>query len=170
VTDNVGSPSISLVAHSAGGLIARNYVKQYDPTNRVKKVIMTGVANYGTKLDSTGTDYDVGSTFLAGLNAGDVSKTGVDYWSFTTSVDNIVFPYENQQLPRTAGTTSTSLSYPYVKHPIPGVLPDPQVTNLIIQEQCPWALIPHVGMTGTAPVQNAIAQALQGRRTITVPC
>jgi hypothetical protein len=44
------------------------------------------------------------------------------------------------------------------------------VTNLIIQEPCPWALIPHIGMTATGPVQRAIAQALEGKPTITVTC
>ena len=170
VTKNVGTTSIALVAHSAGGLIARNYVKTVDGGSRVTKVMRAGVANYGTLFASADSDYAIGSTFLASLNAGDVSVGRVGYWSLTTTVDNIVFPFENQQLPRTGGTNTITLSYPYQKHTIPGTLPDAQVTNLIVQDQCPWSLVQHIGMTSSASVQAAIDQALRGIRTITIPC
>jgi hypothetical protein len=170
VNGTVTTTQLALVAHSMGALIARNYVATIDFGSRVTKVIMAGAANYGTVLNSAGTDYAVGSPFLNQLNSGDVSVGNVDYWSFTTSVDNIVFPYENQRLPRTAGTTSTALSYPYQTHPIPGALSDPKITNLIIQTQCPWSLVQHIGMTSSATVQGAIDQALRGIRAIALTC
>ena len=167
----VKTSSVVLVAHSAGGLVARNYVKTVDKGARVKKVLLNGVANYGTVFLSQGNDYEVGSTFLAGLNAGDVSVGSVRYWPIITVYDEIVWPYENQVMPRTGGTRSTSVSFPYVKpNPFPGLgAPDPQITNVILQESCPTLYVPHIGMTKANAVQTVVGQILDDK-PISVPC
>ena len=169
VAQQVPTGNLALVAHSAGGLVARDYVKRTGGA-RVTKLIMAGVANYGTVVLSGGNDYEVGSPFLAGLNSGDVSVGTVGYWSFTTVWDMVVAPYENQLLPRASGTRDINVTIPYVPHEVAGVLPDPQVTNVVIQNQCPTSSVGHIGMTKNATVQSGIIQALAGSRNITLPC
>jgi len=169
VAQQIPTGNIAIVAHSAGGLVARDYIKRTGGA-RVTKLVMAGVANYGTVVFSSGNDYEVGSAFLNGLNTGDVSVGTVGYWSFTTVWDTIVAPYENQLLPRTSGTRTIQVSIPYVPHEVAGVLPDPQVTNVVIQDQCPSSTVGHIGMTKNATVQSGIVQALAGERHVVLPC
>lgn len=51
ITDNTGWPKVDIVAHSMGGLVARQYIESDDYQNDIDQLIMLGTPNIGAPED-----------------------------------------------------------------------------------------------------------------------
>jgi len=157
--DNVraqtGAAKVDLVSHSEGGLVARAYVKYEGGAAEVDSLITLGTPNYGTaaaniiRFFTLGTcagvtaceQMTLGSSFLAGLNAGDDSIGSVQYTNIATVVDELVQPYRTSFL--AAG--------------------DGNITNRTLQSEC-WARFPgHLGLIIDGAVYSGVQDALAKR-------
>lgn len=145
-----GADKVDIVAHSQGGLVARQYVKFDAGADHVRNLISLGSPNHGTlaawATTLIGADEDgfvagaqmsPGSDFLTQLNEGDDTIGDVRYTSFYTDTDAVVFPATTAKLADGA-------------------------TNIRIQDQLPDSQVGHNGMPFDPAVQNGILDALRG--------
>jgi triacylglycerol lipase len=146
---SLGASKVDVVGHSEGGLVARYYLKSLGGTTNVQRYISLGTPQYGTAIaniirflargDCIGItacqQMAVGSTFLAGLNAGDDTPGAVRYTAIRTAQDELVRPVDNARL-------------------------DDGATNLLIQSRCPLRIVGHLGLILDGTTYTAIHQAL----------
>jgi triacylglycerol lipase len=150
VRSETGADKVDLVAHSQGGLVARQYVKFDGGADHVRNLVGLGVPNHGTvaawgaSLLGMAEDGFVaaeqmspGSDFLTQLNEGDDTIGDVRYTTFWTDHDAVVLPAESAHL-------------------------DDGATNVRIQEQLPNNEVKHNRMSSDPAVQNGILDALRG--------
>lgn len=157
-----GSAKVDLVGHSAGGLVARDFVKTAGGAAVVDKVITLGTPHYGTinadigaffglgpcALITACSQLTLGSSYLAGLNAGDDSIGSVRYWAFATKTDEVVQPYRNAFLNSADGN----------------------IVNTAIQDQCRLRFVGHAGLILEGTPYSGVRQALQGSTRIRLNC
>jgi triacylglycerol esterase/lipase EstA (alpha/beta hydrolase family) len=156
VLRRTGATDVDLVGHSQGGLVAREYVRDFGGASSVDKVIGLGTPNHGTAVAEAGRDDDcvacgqmaVGSAYLESLNAGDDSVSDVRYWQFASRTDLVVKPY------------TTSFLDPA----------DGAVVNVAIQDQCWLRPVGHVGLVVDGAVFSGVRRALAGETTIRLDC
>jgi triacylglycerol esterase/lipase EstA (alpha/beta hydrolase family) len=153
---------IDLVGHSAGGLVARDFVKTAGGAAVVDKIVALGTPHYGTINADIGSFFGIGpcafitacsqltlgNSYLAGLNAGDDSIGSVRYWSFATKTDEVVQPYRNAFLDTSDGN----------------------IVNVAIQDQCWFRFVGHAGLILEGPTYTGVRQALQGNTRIRLNC
>ncbi len=172
VLDGTGAQDIDLIGHSQGGLVAREYVRAdvdagEDP--HVDSLISLAAPHYGTALanlhevfgqeDCLGieacVDMSQNSDFVNELNAvdgvadatpddtpgNDGGPGDVEYTNFYTIYDELVRPVANASL---SGNGST---------------------NLMIQRQCWFRFVEHLGMILDGAVYSGVEDALEHRRT-----
>ncbi len=150
-----GAPQVDIVAHSQGGLVARQYLRFEGGTgpggNKVGKLVTLAATNHGTTLsgiasldrvlrDGLGVnldpllDYPVGvsgveqvfdSPFLRNLNAGGDTEPGIDYTVLATRYDEVSSPYEWTFLTPGPGAT---------------------VQNITVQDRCPSDFSEHLSL------------------------
>jgi triacylglycerol esterase/lipase EstA (alpha/beta hydrolase family) len=136
---------VDLVGHSQGGMMPRYYLKFLGGAAKVQNLVGLAPSSHGTTLDGLVTlagrfgiagvtnatvgalcqscvQQEVGSSFLANLNAGGDTVPGVTYTVIESKYDEVVTPY-----------TSAFLSGPNVK-------------NITIQNQCPLDFDGHIGI------------------------
>jgi triacylglycerol lipase len=155
------SDKVSLIGHSLGGLVARDYVRFAGGAAKVDKLITLGTPNQGTysangwmilTMGCIGApscvQMAVGSTYLASLNAGDDAVGDVQYWTFASQYDEFVYPYRNAFL----GTASG------------------HVVNTAVQDQCWNRTLGHIALTTDLAVYSGITQALAGQRNLWLNC
>jgi triacylglycerol lipase len=161
VRAQTGAAKVDLVGHSEGGLVARAYLKYYGGAAEVDSLITLGTPNYGTvaanivRVFSLGTcvgitaceQMTVGSSFLAGLNAGDDSVGTVAYTSIATVMDELVQPYTNSFLNAADGN----------------------ITNKALQSQCFLRVVGHLGLIADGAVYSGVKDALE-KQPITFSC
>ncbi len=155
VRASTGAPKVSLVGHSQGGLVARDYVKTRGGSTKVDKIISLGAPNHGTSLANLASfiglgncigivgcqQMAIGSSYLSSLNAGDDSIGDVRYTNIASKLDEVVTPY----------TTSFLNSS------------DGNITNVAVQSKC-WArIVGHVGLILDGTVYSGVRQALAGQ-------
>ncbi len=160
VKARTGATRVDLVAHSMGGLVSRDYIKNLGGAANVDSLVMLGTPNNGTLLAAVGTfltfgsclgitacrQMATGSSFLAQLNAGDASPGGVSYTDITTRVDELVIPYTSAFLPT-----------------------DGNVSNVVVQNQC-WLRWPgHLGLILDGAVYDGVRDALR-HETVRMNC
>src|SRR3989344_3619693 len=91
-----GRSKVNIVSHSMGGLVARDYIKNFGGDASVNKLIMIGTPNHGIygQVDSfcsvTGATTECGqmksdSQFIASLNSGDETYGNVEYYTIAGS-------------------------------------------------------------------------------------
>lgn len=148
VLATTGAEKVDLIGHSQGGLLARYYVKELGGVDTVDTVITLGTPNYGTELAdgtlSSGTSDDciacaqmaVGSEFLNALNEGDDTIGSVEYTTIYTTFDPVVRPVENAAL-------------------------EDGATNVLVQDQCRFRLVEHIGLIFDGAVYSGIRDALE---------
>lgn len=161
VRTSTGAPKVSLVGHSQGGLVARDYVKTRGGSTKVDKIISLGAPHYGTAIANIAAflgfgncigivacqQMAIGSSYLSGLNAGDDSIGDVKYTNIASKLDEVVNPY----------TTSFLNSS------------DGNITNVAVQSKC-WArVVGHVGLILDGTVYSGVRQALAGQ-SISLNC
>jgi triacylglycerol esterase/lipase EstA (alpha/beta hydrolase family) len=136
-----GARKADLVGHSQGGMMPRYYLQRLRGAARVRNLVGLSPSNHGTTLDGLFTLRDffpgadaffancpaceqqrAGSPFLTELNSGGETVRGVRYTVIQTEYDEVVTPY-----------TSAFLT-------------GPEVTNVLLQDQCPLDWGDHLSM------------------------
>ncbi|MGQ0837646.1 lipase family alpha/beta hydrolase [Actinokineospora sp.] len=155
---SIGASKVDLIAHSQGGLVARQYIKFEGGANEVGALINMAAPNYGTVV-ATIADFfgggncltivacqqmKVGSSFLNTLNAGDDTVGSVRYTNFYTLLDELVRPVGNAAM-------------------------NDGATNVLTQSQCPFRVIDHINMPLDGTVYSGIRDAL-ARAPISLNC
>lgn len=91
-----GRNKVNIIAHSMGGLVAREYIKEYNGDSSVNKLIMIGTPNHGI-YGSVGSGCPIlgapvecnemksDSSFISSLNSGDETYGNVKYYTIAGS-------------------------------------------------------------------------------------
>ncbi|MFC5287351.1 esterase/lipase family protein [Actinokineospora guangxiensis] len=147
-----GASSVDLVAHSQGGLVARQYIKNEGGSGEVGTLVNLAAPNYGTVVANVADFFGggnclqivacqqmkVGSSFLGALNAGDDTVGSVRYVNLFTVLDELVQPVWNAAMGDGA-------------------------ENVLVQNQCPLRAVAHVGMALDGTVYDGVRDALGGQ-------
>ena len=160
VLSETGASKVDLVGHSQGGMMPNYYLKFLGGAAKVNELVGLAPSNHGTTEDGIVTllnefpwapgladlidfigapslvQQEEGSTFMTKLfGSGEPVQAGVKYVVIETDHDEVVTPYTN------------------------AFLSGSNVTNILIQEQCPTDPVEHIGMASDSPVlQNVLNQ------------
>ncbi|MEU2662527.1 alpha/beta fold hydrolase [Micromonospora sp. NPDC007220] len=151
VRASTGAAKVDVVAHSEGGLVSRYFIKSLGGASSVDRYVSLGTPQYGTyvanivKFLGLGScagivacqQMSIGSSFLAGLNAGDDTPGTVRWTAVRTLQDELVRPVDNATLADGA-------------------------TNVLIQSACPLRVVGHLGLVLDGTTYTVIRQALRG--------
>lgn len=100
-----GEKQVDLIAHSAGGLAARYYIKHLGGDQRVHSLVTLGTPHQGTfsskllPFNPVARQTLPNSDFLQALNKGRDTKLDVHYTSVYSRMDGVVMPWQNARLP-----------------------------------------------------------------------
>lgn len=149
-----GAAEVDIVAHSQGGVMARDYIKTLGGAAVVDSLVMYGASNYGSRwanlanawgagcFSMTGcSQIAIGSDYLNALNAGDDSIGDVKYTSIATQYDAVMTPYTNSFLDAADGN----------------------ITNVNVQAQCPFRWSDHFSVTWDGTVIDGVVDALRNQ-------
>lgn len=149
VRSSTGAREVSLVGHSQGGMMPRQYIKFEGGAAEVDDLIGLSPSNHGTSLQLPGPagflcvacgEQAAGSPFLQNLNAGDETPGEVSYTQVVTQHDEVVVPYTSGYLAAGARTT-----------------------NIRLQDRCPLDLSEHLAISydhvALQWVKNALARS-----------
>lgn len=158
VISKSGATKVDIVGHSQGGMMPNYYIKRLGGAAKVDTLIGLSPSNHGTTLSGLVTlganmnvlgfvnsilvlgtpgleQQEVGSSFQRALWADGDTVPGVRYVVIQTTHDEVVTPYAN------------------------AFLSGPNVTNILIQNQCPDDGVGHIGMFLDSPtLQNVLNQ------------
>jgi len=160
VLSETGASKVDLVGHSQGGMMPNYYLKFLGGAAKVNELIGLAPSNHGTTEDGIVTllnsfpfapgladliefigapslvQQEEGSAFMTKLfGSGEPLQAGVKYVVIETDHDEVVTPYTN------------------------AFLHGSNVTDILIQEQCPTDPVEHIGMASDSPVlQNVLNQ------------
>lgn len=154
-----GAAKVDIVGHSQGGMMPNYYVKRLGGAAKVGTLVGISPSNHGTTLSGIVTlganmnllgfvntvmlgigtpglyEQEVGSPFQNALFADGDTVPGPRYVVIQTEHDKVVTPYTN------------------------AFLSGPNVTNILIQDQCPDDPVGHTGMFLDSPtIQNLVNQ------------
>ena len=142
--ERTGAPSVDVVGYSAGGVVARLWVRSRGGAELARRVVTLGSPHHGTDLAELagGTlgcpvacqQLAAGSELLNRLNAGDETPKGPVFVSVWTSDDETVTPPESAELD--------------------GAL------NIGVQSICPGADVSHGDLPDEPLVQSLVELAL----------
>jgi triacylglycerol lipase len=143
--ERTGAGSVDVVGYSAGGVIARLFVRDEDGDSVVRRVLTLGSPHHGTDVAALAAEVAggcptaceqlaTGSELLQRLNAGDETPDGPRWVSVLTDRDQTVTPPESAELD--------------------GAL------NLVVQEICPGSSTSHDGLPGDPVVLATLRNAL----------
>ena len=137
-----GASKVDIVGHSQGGMMPRYYINFDSGDSKVGTLVGLAPSNHGTTLDGLFTlasyfpgasaftadcpacqEQEAGSPFLAHLNGSGETRSTVNYTVIESRNDEVVMPY-----------TSAFLA------------PGPNVTNVLLQRQCPLDQGEHLSM------------------------
>jgi triacylglycerol esterase/lipase EstA (alpha/beta hydrolase family) len=162
------APQVDLVGHSQGGMMPRVYLRDLGGAPKVHALVALSPSNHGTTASGLLTlaahvpaapavvaaacpacdDQTVGSPFITSLNATGDTVAGVAYTVIQTRYDEVVTPY-----------TSAFLS-------------GPNVTNVLLQDQCPADGAEHLAISYDHIALREVLNALDpstARRAICTP-
>lgn len=141
-----GAGSVDLVGYSAGGVVARWYVRELGGADVVRRVVTLGSPHHGTDnvataLAAAGScpeaceQLEPDSDLLRRLNAGDETPAGPRWATLRTQADTVVVPVESAELDG--------------------------ATNVLVQDVCAGATTTHGDLPGD-PVTRALLDAALG--------
>ncbi|MGA9749166.1 MAG: hypothetical protein WBQ50_17050, partial [Nocardioides sp.] len=142
---DLDASSVDVVGYSAGGVVARSWVRDHGGDEVARRVLTLGSPHHGTRVaELAGNLFGdcaaacrqlvPDSDFLRALNAGDETPAGPAYISVWTSSDEIVVPPDSARLDGALG--------------------------LVVQDFCPDARTRHGGLPGSPVVLATLASAL----------
>jgi triacylglycerol esterase/lipase EstA (alpha/beta hydrolase family) len=159
VLSKTKASKVDLVGHSQGGMMPNYYLKFLGGAAKVNELIGLAPSNHGTTEDGLVTllnafpfapglakliefigapsliQQEAGGAFQTKLFSGGDTVAGVRYVVIETSHDEVVTPYTN------------------------AFLSGSDVTNILLQNQCPTDPVEHIGMASDSPVwQNVLNQ------------
>lgn len=152
VLADTGASKVDIVAHSQGGVMARDYIKTLGGAAKVDSLVMYGASNYGSQWANLAnawgancvgmlgcSEIAIGSAYLNALNAGDDSIGSVKYTSIATQYDSVMTPYTNAFLDAADGN----------------------ITNINVQSQCPFRYGDHFSVLSDGTVIDGVIDALK---------
>lgn len=113
VKQDTGYDQVDIIAHSEGGLIARQFVKFEGGAAQVGRFVSLAVPHHGTILGYLGPgrgadQMQPGSDFLKALNDPDESHGDITYTSIRGNLDEIIVPHASMIQ---AGATNVEVSW-----------------------------------------------------------
>jgi triacylglycerol lipase len=140
-----GAGSVDLVGYSAGGVVARAFVRDHGGGSLVRRVLTVGSPHHGTEVAQLALDVAGGcptacrelapdSSFLLALNAGDETPPGPEFVSVWSSADGSIRPRDSSALD--------------------GAL------DFTVQSVCPAELTSHGGLPGDPVVLATLTSVL----------
>ena len=141
-----GAPSVDVIGYSAGGVVARLWVRDHGGDGRARRVLTLGSPHHGTSQAALGRELAGGcpvaceqlvpdSDLLRRLNAGDETPDGPLWATIRSRGDQVVTPVDSAALD--------------------GAL------NILVQDVCPSASVSHGELPGT-PVTLAALDTVLG--------
>ncbi|QBJ95087.1 alpha/beta fold hydrolase [Rhodococcus sp. ABRD24] len=167
-----GARKVNIVGHSQGTLMPNYYVKFLGGASKVDKYVslapLWGGAGafwageitafvkqnglgplqeqtFGT-LCASCLDMAPGSDFVEKMNEGELYAPGVAYTNIATRYDELVVPYTS------------------------GLVPGPNTTNIVVQDQCPQDYSEHAGLAASPVAAAHVLNALDPEHPRPVPC
>ena len=119
--DRTGAESVDVVGYSAGGVVARLWVREYGGDEMARRVVTIGSPHHGTSVAELASDVVPGlctgaceqlvpdSDLLRALNAGDETPEGPRFVSIWTTTDELVTPPDSSRLDGALNVTVQSL-------------------------------------------------------------
>jgi pimeloyl-ACP methyl ester carboxylesterase len=160
-----GAAKVDLVGHSQGGMMPRYYINFLGGAAKVDKLVGLSPSNFGGTLSGLTTiigmlglspvlvavctaciQQQPNSAFLQHLNAMP-TVPGVQYTAIGTRFDEFVTPFQNTFLPAA-----------------------PNVTNILVQDQCPLDRTDHVEMAADPIALADMLNALDPAHPVQVHC
>jgi triacylglycerol lipase len=153
VREEAGAPSVDIIGYSAGGVVARLWVRDGDGADVVRRVLTVGSPQHGTSQAALGAEFAGScppaceqlvpeSDLLRRLNAGDETPAGPMWATIRSTTDRVVTPVD-----------SAALS---------GAL------NIVVQDACPGSTVAHGALPGS-PVVLAALDSVLGAGTPQAP-
>lgn len=165
-----GAAKVDLVGHSEGATMPYYYLKTVGGAAKVARYVGLAPVFRGTILDGTGTLGQVlagafpglaqvvgrycgscpellaGSGFLAALDADAPAVPGVAFTDIVTRLDEAVTPFTS------------------------GLLTGPNVTNIVVQDQCPLDLADHIALAADPVAAQDVLNALDPAHAVAPSC
>lgn len=153
VLDDTGAPSVDVIGYSAGGVVARLWVRDHGGDAVARRVLTLGAPQHGTNQAALGLELAGGcptaceqlvpdSDLLRRLNAGDETPAGPLWVTIRSTADLVVTPVDSAALD--------------------GAL------NLLVQDSCPDSTAGHPDLP-TNPVTLAALGSVLGTGTPVAP-
>jgi len=147
IREEAGAASVDVVGYSAGGVVARLWVRDHGGAAVARRVLTLGSPQHGTEQAALGRDLAGGcpvaceqlapdSDLLRRLNAGDETPDGPRWATVRSRSDRVVTPTESAAL---AGAV-----------------------NVAVQDVCPGAVTAHGDLPGDPVVLAALETVLGG--------
>ena len=143
--EQTGAPSVDVIGYSAGGVVARLWVRDHGGDARTRRVLTLGSPHHGTSQAALGRELAGGcptaceqlvpdSDLLRRLNAGDETPAGPLWATVRSRGDQVVTPVDSAALD--------------------GAL------NVLVQDVCPGADVSHGELPGTSVTLAALEAVL----------
>lgn len=169
VSDATGADEVDLVGHSEGGFLSLYIPKMLDYEDQLGTVVAISPPSHGTSFaslvglaDGLGirpavdvilktfgcdacTDLITDGPAVQELNDGPIAQDGVDYTVIASSFDVLVTPEES-------------------------FVHEPGVDNVLVQDECPFDPVGHVGLAFDSGVATMITNALNPEDATSVGC
>ncbi|MEU7766270.1 lipase [Nocardia sp. NPDC049190] len=172
VLAKTGAAKVDIVAHSQGNFISNYFIKRLGGAGEVDKLVglappwqgsnaggLAELAEYSARMGAKPA-FDAiagfvcqacgqavrGSDFVLALNSDGVYHPSVTYTNIATGLDASVVPYTS------------------------GLVPGPNVTNIVVQDGCTADHSDHVGMAGSPRAAAYMLNALDPAHPRPVPC
>ncbi len=139
------APSVDVIGYSAGGVVARLWVRDYGGGRVARRMLTLGSPHHGTSQAALGREFAGGcptaceqlapdSDLLRKLNSGDETPDGPLWATVRSTGDQVVTPVDSAELD--------------------GAL------NILVQDVCPGATTSHGGLPGDPVTKAALASVL----------
>ena len=153
VREEAGAASVDVIGYSAGGVVARLWIRDGGGADEARRVLTLGSPQHGTSQAALGAEFAGGcsaaceqlvpdSDLLRRLNAGDETPAGPLWATVRSATDQVVTPVD-----------SAALS---------GAL------NILVQDVCPGSAVAH-GDLPRNPVVLAALDSVLGAATPQIP-